>query len=49
VLDDGTVFPPHAYVGDDGVTRLSQWARTPGRPANREVDGPQHPTLDALY
>jgi len=49
VLDDGTVFPPHAYVGDDGATRLSQWARTPGRPANREVDGPQHPTLDALY
>lgn len=49
VLDDGTVFPPHAHIDSAGVTRLTAWPRTPGRPANRKVDGPQHPILDALY
>jgi hypothetical protein len=48
VLDDGTVHPPHAVVGKDGVSRLVAWARTPGRPADRELREAQHPVLDAL-
>jgi len=48
VLDDGTVFPPHAYVGADGVTRLASWARTPNRPGGRHLSGAQNPHLDAL-
>ncbi|MGH7239392.1 MAG: hypothetical protein ACREHG_04910 [Candidatus Saccharimonadales bacterium] len=49
VLDDGSVFPPHAHIDGDGWTRLTAWPRTPKRPAHRKVDGPQHPVLDALY
>lgn len=48
VLDDGTVHPPHAHIGADGVTRLASWARTPDRPAGRTLSGPQHPYLDGL-
>lgn len=49
VLDDQSVFPPHATIGPDGATRITPWAYTPNRPARRQLDGPQHPVLDALY
>jgi hypothetical protein len=48
VLDDGTVWPPWAYIGRDNCTHLASWARTPGRPTGRVLAGPQHPLLDAL-
>lgn len=48
ILDDGTVFAPHAQVGRDGVTRLLPWVRTPNRPPGRRLHGRQHPVLDTL-
>lgn len=48
VLDDGTVWPPHAYIGTDGKTRLASWPRTPDRPRGRELSGAQNPLLEEL-
>lgn len=48
VLDDGTVCPPAATIGQDGATRLLTWVATPGRPTGRVLAGPQHPVLDDL-
>jgi len=48
ILDDGTVFPPHAVIGADGSTRILSWPNTPNRPPGRHLGGLQHPTLDAL-
>lgn len=48
VLDDGSVWPPHAVLTAEGQTRLLPWHSTPGRPAGRTLVGPQHPILDDL-
>lgn len=48
VLDDGSVFPPHAELDQAGETRLMAWARTPNRPEGRRLADAQNPILDAL-